>query len=518
MADIRKVAACYADPSIFDANFQQSQQNGRPQERAKSVNELYIEHYIGLFSPFAMDRSDVSFAARLMSHWANLDEREPTVKIVCRNYAEKPQPGLHNWDSPNLLWELLRTRRVKLSAQQLLSRNAAEAILDKDNHARDACLVAGTMITTGRGGVPIEQVVVGDYVLTRSGWNRVTRSWMTSSDEDIWRAKLNNGHQLLGTGSHPVWTAENNFSSIDTLKYGMTCLCERTNTVSPSTQHGWASNSEDIPTVHLLASGTIGAPTSDYTPSFGFLNIVSRFLRSITSTIRTEIVSTTRHSILKLFWQRSILPITVLVTNEGSSARMRSKKPGKLLRRGIHRRKAGRGILKTAADNFVRLLIRLVRSAASRLRIRIQERGTPFVLAFAGVSGDDLIAWTLRPKNANCAARNSGALGSIKPDSVQEYAQVVSAERIQLRLPVYNVEVEGQHEYFANGILVHNCKYVLMSHPEPAEKSLKQRAAEAVKPLAEAGDLTSALIRYQQIMEEEQVSYRPARLGRQPWL
>jgi hypothetical protein len=73
-----------------------------------------------------------------MSHWANLDEREPTVKIVCRNYAEKPQPGLHNWDCPNLLWELMRTRRVKLNAQQLLTRNAAEAIVDKDNHARDA--------------------------------------------------------------------------------------------------------------------------------------------------------------------------------------------------------------------------------------------------------------------------------------------------------------------------------------------------------------------------------------------
>jgi hypothetical protein len=138
MADIRKMAACYADPTIFDANFQQSQQNGRPAERAKSVNELYIEHFIGLFSSFTMDRSDVSFAARLMSHWANLDKREPTVKIVCRNYAEKPQPGLHNWDCPNLIWELMRTRRVRLSSQQLLSRNAAEAIMDKDNHARDA--------------------------------------------------------------------------------------------------------------------------------------------------------------------------------------------------------------------------------------------------------------------------------------------------------------------------------------------------------------------------------------------
>lgn len=143
MADIRKIRSCYADPTIFDANFQQSQeQDGRkggPAERARSVNDLYVEQGIGLFSPFAMDRSDISFAARLMLHWASLERREPTVKIVCRNYSEKPQLGLHNWDCPNLLWELMRTRRVKLTAQQLLSRNAAEAIVDKDNHARDAC-------------------------------------------------------------------------------------------------------------------------------------------------------------------------------------------------------------------------------------------------------------------------------------------------------------------------------------------------------------------------------------------
>jgi hypothetical protein len=39
---------------------------------------------------------------------------------------------------PNLLWELMRTRREKLTAQQLLTRNVSERIIDKDNHARDA--------------------------------------------------------------------------------------------------------------------------------------------------------------------------------------------------------------------------------------------------------------------------------------------------------------------------------------------------------------------------------------------
>ena len=141
MPDIRKLSAVYADPTIFDATMQQSNQPtqpGKAAERAKSINDLYIEQGIELFSPFSGDRSDISFAARLMLHWSNLDKREPTVKIVCRNYAEKPMPGLHHWDCPNLLWELMRTRRQKLTAQQLLTRNVSEAIIDKDNHARDA--------------------------------------------------------------------------------------------------------------------------------------------------------------------------------------------------------------------------------------------------------------------------------------------------------------------------------------------------------------------------------------------
>jgi phage terminase large subunit-like protein len=42
--------------------------------------------------------------------------------------------------------------------------------------------------------------------------------------------------------------------------------------------------------------------------------------------------------------------------------------------------------------------------------------------------------------------------GSVGPRSV-------SVERLPERSPVYNIEVEGEHEYFANGILTHNCKW-----------------------------------------------------------
>jgi hypothetical protein len=67
----------------------------------------------------------------------SLEHRAPSVRIVCRNWTETP-PGLRPWECPNLLWELMRARRVKLTAQQLLSRNTSEALVDKDKpHARD---------------------------------------------------------------------------------------------------------------------------------------------------------------------------------------------------------------------------------------------------------------------------------------------------------------------------------------------------------------------------------------------
>ena len=111
---------------------------GHAQERAKSFADLYAQAGVtNLVSFGGDDKGDVSFAARLMLHWSDLEHRMPSVRIVCRKglYQDKPQPGLQHWDCPNLLWELLVARRVKLTAQQLLSRNTSEAIVDKDNHA-----------------------------------------------------------------------------------------------------------------------------------------------------------------------------------------------------------------------------------------------------------------------------------------------------------------------------------------------------------------------------------------------
>ena len=49
------------------------------------------------------------------------------------------------------------------------------------------------------------------------------------------------------------------------------------------------------------------------------------------------------------------------------------------------------------------------------------------------------------------------------------------------------------------------------------EKPRELVIADSIRYLAEQGDLTSALIRGQQMLAESQVQFRPARIGRRRW-
>lgn len=122
--------AIMADPSIFFAT--QQQQNGKFKAIASMYQEEGFEH-------FQQGKNDeLAGMERILKHWYDLEHREPTLKIVCRKNWDVPQFGLHPQDCPNLIWELRRTRREKLTAVQLMNRNPSEKIVDVDNHSRDA--------------------------------------------------------------------------------------------------------------------------------------------------------------------------------------------------------------------------------------------------------------------------------------------------------------------------------------------------------------------------------------------
>ncbi len=75
----------------------------------------------------------------------------------------------------------------------------------------DACLVAGTLITTKRGAVPIEQIKKGDLILTRKGYRKCLAAGMTNPSAETFTLQTEDGTELEGTGNHPVWTEEKGF-------------------------------------------------------------------------------------------------------------------------------------------------------------------------------------------------------------------------------------------------------------------------------------------------------------------
>ena len=123
-------ARIYADPTIFFSS--QAQSEGG----FKSIADLYME--AGLENLFHGEPAEIAGMERILEHWRDLDRREPTLKIICKGDYSRKHFGLFPDGCPNLLWELMRTRRKQNSASQLLQKNPTEAIVDKDNHLRDA--------------------------------------------------------------------------------------------------------------------------------------------------------------------------------------------------------------------------------------------------------------------------------------------------------------------------------------------------------------------------------------------
>ena len=71
----------------------------------------------------------------------------------------------------------------------------------------DHCLVAGTMVLTDHGEVPIEDIRVGDMVFTHLGYRKVLASGITRPEPaEIWRMTCEDGTVMEGTADHPFPT------------------------------------------------------------------------------------------------------------------------------------------------------------------------------------------------------------------------------------------------------------------------------------------------------------------------
>lgn len=378
-----------------------------------------------------------------------------------------------------------------------------------DTQGEDHCFIAGTMITTARGDVPIELVTTDDYVLTRKGYKPVEAANMTRRDADVLTLVASNGRTLTGTGNHPVYVQGKEFINLGSINMGDAMLCkqevmgsdaiclerkQKQQIVSYSTGlplegiRVQKTNQTACTTGRTEASERKGSPT--YITRFGEL-ITERYRKVAMYITKTVTQQTTIFQTLRLFLQAN----TYQGIRLSALGKIRSGlktlllKLGTKQRNGMVQARGKNGIANTDLKQqpSVKASQRLQRPACNVARnMKYIQTGKALdntAQRLAMQSTAETAVSTMKQGAAQSAATNLLSTDTVKSKPAASNAVRALCLTTAGKADVYNLTVGGEHEYFANGFLVHNCAdaavYACLSRPytpeNPADKAYKPR-------------------------------------------
>lgn len=336
-------------------------------------------------------------------------------------------------------------------------------IVDKHNHFWDACIAAGEPISTARGLVPIEQVIIGDSVLTRSGFRKVEQARMTHFRAQLWKLKAGT-HRLYATADHRVFTVQRGFERVDRLRYTDYILTESSEGMWQRLQK-WFSMARHITSTPEKSITAGAGPYEAESPAS-----TAKSGSSIVDQSQPAITSITSPA---LRWRRLILAISNVSPLRLIDASMQStmlrlrlnwrtlKTFAHLLRHGTPAQREGksiarlehlptRGLLppRSRVSNAGKSSIR-GRSATLIASVRTpvsQHSAEPRVSIMRRA-----FVWSVERALSPIATLRSGLVP----------ARVLAVGAIVRRSSVFDLAIEGSPEFIASGVLVHNCRYAL---------------------------------------------------------
>lgn len=284
------------------------------------------------------------------------------------------------------------------------------------------CLATGTLVETSTGEVPIECIRSGDMVLTRMGYREVIRAWKVREDAEVVEVKMPNGRSLVGTPEHRVWTENGGWKSLDSLRIGdivMTCqsnerllyLTERSSTATRTPPKRRIGNISNMLRMECIIE------------RFG-RRITDLFQQVMKYIISMGILSTTPS-------ETSIAFHSLCIGNRPRPIVRNMSTPASYVRRNSQpmeiRKRSDASVQKHVKELPVGEIITtdfMDQKEAKNTLVSYAENASPLVVAKA-------------------------------VDSAPIIAESRFVER--KRVSVYDLTVDGEHEFFANGVLVHNC-------------------------------------------------------------
>lgn len=397
-----------------------------------------------LFSPLHAELADIILTEWGQGGFEAYDQLSPRDRVRVEQeiearladpnmptaYLYQLQEASRIFFSPSCPFAIEEHKKYRYAKPRTLGLDMREVPFKADDH----CLVAGTMVQTAKGPQAIEAVRAGSLVQTRTGLRRVLRSWQVSSAAEVYRASLSNGASLVGTSEHRVWVQGRGWVQLQYLNES--CTLESCSRISATITAPLA----------LLGDGIAG------------------LFRAVgTSTTRISTPQITIPAILNASLEACISAIT---WSSGSKT-LRSEQPFRSMQQlyalsalhGIAQMRDGSGIERTGEKYGERgASPSTPASSAERpTLLSILEKICNSARGLVGLRLGGLVGWTTRIASVLGAEALSVSVDICRRNTALDPApHVIDVQKLPIRMPVYDLTVEGEPEFYANGVLVHN--------------------------------------------------------------
>lgn len=328
-------------------------------------------------------------------------------------------------------------------------------LVDAWNH----CVAEGTLIYTERGEIPVEQVTTEDRVLTRDGYHRVLFSGVTAANKKCLHIDAF-GYSLDCTFDHKLYIIGKGFIDAENVKKGDLLVCVQS-----------GLNMMDLSGVNIRtpSAGVTGFITKNCLLrmakklQFGCIdtfgkNQTVKFIKGLSYTIKTAIQKTTLWTISFVSHRKNTQRSILGQWNGLSHKKSILKKSDHSLRLGTLLQRVLQSTVKLV-DKPIEILShtkKSVKTAVKDFSHMPLETEMSFAQTLANQHGGVNRDWTILNAPVHGVAKSSCTTSSKFPKLVVVPVQtILCGNGVEPR--VYDLSVEGQHEFFANGILVHNC-------------------------------------------------------------
>lgn len=349
------------------------------------------------------------------------------------------------------------------------------------------CFTGDTLIKTERGDINIKDVAVGDKVLTRQGYRRVLNRFDNGIKPVIKKQiEFDFGYKEISATFEHNFNVNGKWKQFGKLE-NQDNLCLLSNSTDTNTVD---TQKENIQTT-ISENGAVGKTQK----AKGYTMLFISFLKEIflmgfifTTKITTLLIT------IPIIWLALLLVNTVKLimflrrTCSLTSRNKIDKKTGTLKKTG-----------KTEGPLLQKDCLTMKECVSNAQHSSKQQTRTKdFVQKNATINGNILPKLIRLKCNAKLAIQNLWATSILNPkraviNAHMSYQQITGLKTSAPRLErVYDLHIEGVHEYFANGILVHNCDPTALVKFAKEGRNIYMELL-LYKPISNPEDLDAAL-------------------------